>query len=149
MMLKMHKYLRIATSLCRPNNFQVRTLWKMHLTKDKETHVIKNVSSTGNKVFEKHEGKKIKSVQSRGKHKFVKSPSVREFDLLPMIPTKVKTRRTMNNFEMAHRYNLFPGPLDTNGRPIGKCACGRWEDASSEPGICPNAQQGRNILNSY
>ena len=41
---------------------------------------------------------------------------------------------------MAHRYDLFPGPVDTNGRPVGKCVCGRWEDATSEPGVCPNAQ---------
>ncbi|KAJ1403323.1 hypothetical protein B484DRAFT_424314 [Ochromonadaceae sp. CCMP2298] len=43
---------------------------------------------------------------------------------------------------MAHRYDLFPGPVDANDRPIGKCACGRWEDASSElpVGVCPNAQ---------
>ncbi len=54
---------------------------------------------------------------------------------------------------MAHAYKNFPpinGPLDSSNRPLGKCDCGRWEDASSttlQP--CPNAVQRKQSPISY
>ena len=51
---------------------------------------------------------------------------------------------------MAHVYKNFPpnGPVDTQGRPLGKCDCGRWEDAVAPVVNCPNAQvQGKFQIN--
>ena len=98
---KPQQYLRIASYVCRPSVVQVRTLWKLPFSKDKDEQTIKNAAAS--KVQDKPEeestssftDKLFKAVKSKGKNEFVKSThgpgsSVKEFDyLLSMIPDKI------------------------------------------------------------
>eukprot|EP01032_Pedospumella_encystans_P010859 gene10859-12673_t len=39
-----------------------------------------------------------------------------------------------------HSYTLFPGDRGADGRLLGKCVCGLWEDKATPLSKCPNAR---------
>ena len=39
-----------------------------------------------------------------------------------------------------HSYTFFPGDRGADGRLLGKCVCGLWEDKATPLSKCPNAR---------